>query len=210
MITPLKTAVLFCLICELLGVRLAAQTNGAFRTDNWIGSSNGGIVPDDSTTNPATRLEALPEAMFTNGNWAPVVDGVRLSLRFDKQTYVEGEPIIAIILIRNVTNRYVYLSTTDPTPYYITNALDHTGVRPSDPFAGAAFQSERGRSMPPGMQHRIQELFGKGYRFTNGTYAVEVKFSASQAELSPSHEVASGPATFTVVKPEKPTTPDSK
>ena len=142
--------------------------------------------------------------MFTNGNWGPVAYGIRLSLRFDKQTYTEGEPIIATILIRNVTNRYAFESTTDPTPYFITNALDHTEVKPLGPFVGNGFESTRSGSIAPGMQHRIQERFGQGYHLTNGTYTVVVKFSASQTEqYDPSQEIASAPATFTVVDPQK-------
>ena len=49
--------------------------------------------------------ESRPSKEDPGGNWGPVVEGFQLSLRFEKETYTNGEPVRAYVLLRNVSDR---------------------------------------------------------------------------------------------------------
>ena len=80
--------------------------------------------------------EALPESrpakQDPEGHWGEMTNGIQMSLRFEKQTFTNGEPIDGVVLIRNVTNQPVVcfqpariLATKDGKPL---KRKDDTGV----------------------------------------------------------------------------------
>jgi hypothetical protein len=57
------------------------------------------------------EAENMPESRPANqdpeGHWGGTTNGLQLALRFQKQSFTNGEPIDGIVLIRNVTNQPV-------------------------------------------------------------------------------------------------------
>ena len=46
--------------------------------------------------------EQLPASLDTNGNWGQPADGLQLSVRFHRREFLPGEPVNAMVLLRNV------------------------------------------------------------------------------------------------------------
>lgn len=84
-----------------------------FLTDNgmlfWYGRS-GHVVNLKSISEAQKSLESVPADQDPQGHWGhwgQPMNGFQLSLRFAKDSYTNGEPILATVLFRNVTNRPV-------------------------------------------------------------------------------------------------------
>ncbi|HEV2693529.1 MAG TPA: hypothetical protein VG347_11590 [Verrucomicrobiae bacterium] len=67
------------------------------------------LMPPDKLEAAKHLPECLPAQNFPKGNWGAVQDGYQLSMRFEKQVFTNGEPIVATLLMRNVTNIDLYL-----------------------------------------------------------------------------------------------------
>ena len=48
--------------------------------------------------------ESLPANEYPEGKWGGIKGGFQLSMCFEKQIFTNDEPIMATILVRNVTN----------------------------------------------------------------------------------------------------------
>jgi hypothetical protein len=83
----------------------SAQTTNLFQSieSTWVSSAR-----FDGLRVPKLDAHALgPAKDDPEGNWGEVSRGVLLSLRFDKSLYQEGEPVNAMVLLRNATNNEV-------------------------------------------------------------------------------------------------------
>ena len=135
--------------------------------------------------------ESLPSKDFPEGNWGAVTNGCQLSLRFTKTTYTNGEPIEAILLLRNVTNQNVncrYLPAVGrldgPARFDIIS--DSGEIIPEQMPPGELFLGSMNWPLP-NAQHRYLEHLNKGYQLTNGTFTacavVRVLFSSRPVEI---------------------------
>jgi hypothetical protein len=75
---------------------------------------HGERVVDVKKINEAEKSpESRPAEQDMEGHWGEVMQGLQISLRFEKQIFTNGEHIDAIVLIRNVTNQpAVYIRST--------------------------------------------------------------------------------------------------
>ena len=79
-----------------------------FLTDDdnlfWYSSKNGRFVHLKDIAKAEKLSESRPAENDPEGNWGTSTNGLQLSLRLSKQIFTNGEPIIAIMLLRNITN----------------------------------------------------------------------------------------------------------
>jgi hypothetical protein len=97
----------------------AVQTDAATDTNVYkiyalAGDDDGGVTMDRYATvyhaNHAMMFnglsgplpEQLPANRDTNGHWGPVVNGWQLSVRFRHGEFLTNEPVVAMIMLRNV------------------------------------------------------------------------------------------------------------
>jgi hypothetical protein len=107
-----------------------------------------------------TNRECLPAADFLEGNWGQALGGYQLSLRFEKQIFTNGEPVLAILLLRNVTNTIVNYAAL-PVGY-------------SDGPIGFEVRDSDGRNFP---QHRYPLPLLMGHEFIKDVVPfAQVKF----------------------------------
>jgi hypothetical protein len=148
-----------------------------------------------------TNRESLPAALFTEGNWGPVGGGFQLSLRFEKQTFTNGEPINAILLMRNVTNASMWL-TFDLLPVgYMDGPVgfrvfNNTGSPLSQHKYEANVWNGRVRGLAPGTQAKFEERLDQRFDFTNGIYTVQAVKRAMYVpnpKIEPGKPVLPGP-----------------
>jgi len=118
--------------------------------------------------------EYLPAEQFLAGNWGQSTNDIQVSLRFEKSCYTNGEPITAIILVRNVTNKTVdyhniYVDGFDgPVRFFVTSAdnCKVEGIQWGDVSAKSA-------DVIVGSQRKFLERFDREFHLTNGTYFIQ-------------------------------------
>jgi hypothetical protein len=81
-----------------------------FLTDNgslfWYKNSTGERVVHIKDIEAATNSpESRPASQDSEGHWGRATNGFQISLRFEKELFTNGESIVAITLIRNITSQ---------------------------------------------------------------------------------------------------------
>ena len=86
-------------------------TNNMFITDleRHIGGRLGlqGVVRTETLLKALSSADSRPAEQYPEGNWGEPVGGLQLSIRFAKPVFTNGEPVVAIVLLRNVSGGYV-------------------------------------------------------------------------------------------------------
>jgi hypothetical protein len=156
-------------------------TNALYITDNghiFLESAKGRWIDPQIIETAKTNCESWPAKDFPEGNWGELTNGVQVSLRFDKRTYTYQEPIQAIVLVRNYTNRAIVLNGYNEVSLgrinylvfgasskIIDSKLKYTGIRmPSAGFIDTIYA---------GLQSRYVDCLNKSYDLTNGNYLIQ-------------------------------------
>lgn len=127
--------------------------------------------------------ESLPAKDFPEGNWGLPVEGIQVSLRFNKSSYTNGELIDTIVLVRNTTNEYflyppcnnkVTWREVDFKAYTSSNQLvESKPLDNSIHFGGPLV------SLLPGIQNKYENHLNDTYDLTNGSYLVQAAIEFS-------------------------------
>jgi hypothetical protein len=128
-----------------------------------------------------TNKECLPAQDFPAGNWGAVESGYQLSLRFEKPIFTNGEPIEAIVLLRNVTNNAFYLQYDQHPVGYSDGPIGFCveryggGAVPQHVYSMPPIQSMDGntRWLVSSTQAKYLERLDQRFALTNGTYTVQ-------------------------------------
>ena len=132
--------------------------------------------------------ECRPAKDFPEGNWGSTNAGLQLSLRFTKQTYTDGEPITAILLVRNVTNELVSFVLLQngmlggPIPFEVMAGDGH--LIPAREYSTWIMVNPSSwmPTIPPQTQRKLEEHLDGAYNLTNGTYSIRAVLSVGQEE----------------------------
>jgi hypothetical protein len=155
--------------------------------------------------------QSRPSEQDPAGNWGPVIEGFQLSVRFAKEVFTNGEPVAALILLRNVTTKPLWYPISSGRDMETTCLLErngqpvlrHDAIKPGASFAerlkGAYAGSEKFWRCPPGTQRPFQIGLSEFFDLTNGTYSVSVKRKVTNQARTDIAEVVSGPASFRIV-----------
>lgn len=183
------------------------QTNRAFRTTSLIGER---FEPKslkearEFYDNTLVR-ETLPAEEYPEGNWGPVTNGLRMSIRFYQTTFTNGEPIHAIILWRNVGADPGYFSSASWENYPFELYLSHEGnkIKPLMPRLNqdpASFDGSAGGStVEPGTQWRFNLRLDKIFDLNHpGTYELKAKRGDFSVKDKRNVMVQSGTARFQI------------
>ena len=196
----LVSLVLSC--CGLLLVSVAsAATNTLF------------TLMSDGLYGPATKYPK-PAEMDPKGNWGLPLDDFQISIRFETNVFRVGEPIPAVVIIRNIglINRLVFLGgwregvlfklTDDYYRKILTRREQdevNTPPKPSDRWLSSSWGQPRGSShaIPAGQQREISIDLVERYRLTRaGVYFVRVEVVPFGTSGGPNPPVSSGLAMF--------------
>jgi hypothetical protein len=126
------------------------------------------------------RREALPVNDFPEGNWGQPFRGFQLSLRFNKDTYTNGETITAILLVRNITNSsmgfyYASEAANNDGPFELLVTTDK-GQTVTAPPINYFTATSGGGEIYTNAQYKYLERLNNRYNLTNGTYLVQASF----------------------------------
>lgn len=126
--------------------------------------------------------ECRPAAQDPEGHWGQVTRGFQLSLRFDKQQFTNGEPVVATIFMRNVsTNRLSYLTdtlTTHPAPVDVLVQKTHEALKLKTETAHTIITgTARMASLYPQTQHKYRVRLDRYYDLSEkGVYNVRAEY----------------------------------
>jgi hypothetical protein len=111
-----KVQFIISILTLLLGaiVNSSAQTTNVippnlFLTDNgflfWFGHTRERLVDINKIKEAKASKESRPADQDVEGHWGQATNGFQLSLRFEKGIFSNGEPVVAVTLMRNITNQ---------------------------------------------------------------------------------------------------------
>ena len=80
------------------------------RLEIRLRSDGGGEIRELDTGSRESNAYSLSAEDDPNGNWGWASEGMQMSLRFSKNVVSSGEPVVATILIRNVSDKPGYYS----------------------------------------------------------------------------------------------------
>ena len=162
------------------------STNVFYITDRgstYIGASGRIETNPQDIAEARTNRESWPAKDFPEGNWGQTVDGIQISLRFDKPVYTNHEPLNVVVLVRNTTNHFlIFLNANDVAPGEINFLAYHQSgqfVSPRPRYAGLRQYSAGGVNViRPGLQRKYGDTLNRTYDLTNGNYLVEASIMA--------------------------------
>ena len=160
----MKLHLLIVLLLLLTPFGQAGETNTFYVTDDHYtyvsGSGKRGLNPVKVEAARAARV-CQPAKEFPEGNWGLSQLGYQLSLRFAKPVYKKDGPVMAVVLLRNLTNvvlnyRGFYHPMGGPIHFRVTTQSGSQIVeRPYYPgyISGSAWSP----LLSPGTQHKYTE-----------------------------------------------------
>jgi hypothetical protein len=162
----------------------AGQTNEtSYAFTNYEYSPQKGFVSTKNITGASQPRESLPVNDFPEGNWGQPMCEAQLSLRFEKTTFTNGEPITAVLLLRNITNHEICLlgsvktGGNGPINFVVKKEDGHQLTskwdKPSEPGKISIQVSANGLSVNPQTQLKLHERLDKMYDLPGGTYLVQ-------------------------------------
>ena len=111
----MKTLPALAVLLLLIVVAVFAQANKFYVTEET--HTTAFFTPTAEQIEQAKRAkDSRPTEDDPEGNWGQISEGFQLSIRFSKDTFTNGEPVIASILLRNVSDR--------PITYYVSYPKD--------------------------------------------------------------------------------------
>ena len=157
--------------CLAFGVaqNISAQTTNSipsnlFLTDNgflfWYKSGQR-LINVKKIKEAEKSPESRPAIEDPEGHWGQPTNGFQLSLRFEKQTFTNGEPIVAVMLIRNVTN--APLTHFKPTYVKVTRDGQPLKRKNGNGLDLIEITMWPETTLFPQTQHRYQENLNQSY-----------------------------------------------
>lgn len=206
----------------LTALILAASLAGAFAQTNQF------YLTDESETHYGDTLsfspeqiekakhatESRPAEQDPEGHWGPATEGFQLSIRLQKESFTNGEPVTACIILRNVSGRllrYFNASINDPMSKVVLMRGQERVPGKDEPKPGATPReilkaAHRGSmssfQSPPGTQRKFLVELDKMFDLsTNGEYVVQAMRTIPSLDTKSEEKVASGKATFRITGP---------
>jgi len=172
-------------------------TNPIFLNSDNSYYSGGGSDPQKIEAAKKTR-ESLPAKDFPEGNWGDLVDGVQVSLRFDKLSYTNGEPINAIVLVRNTAGHDFSFEYSNKVGLGVINYLAYAKsgqpIASKPKYDGLITLSGTSVLINSGFQRKFVEHLNDTFALTNGNYMVQasiISYRAGQTNSLAPYEIKS-------------------
>jgi hypothetical protein len=200
---------------------LCAETNRFYITDERRTSHDETPFSPEQIETAKYAKESQPADQDPGGHWGPVQEGFQLSLRFEKASFTNGQPVIACLILRNVSDGRLRFSASYYGPeddIRLVLMRDQERVSGKDePKPGASFAerlkgTHQGSSgswpLEAGTQRKFFLTLSKTFDLaTNGEYVVQAVRTVPTLDRKSEKEVVSGKATFRITEPPKPPAP---
>jgi hypothetical protein len=216
--TSMKTLLVALPIATSLIGSLRAQTNQFYITDERKTSYEDTAFSPEQIERAKHAKESRPAEQDLEGHWGPVTEGFQISIRLEKESFTNGGPVVACLILRNVSDRQLRYSESYYGPerdWGLVLMRDQERVYGKDePKPGASFAEKlkgmrQGSSgswpIEAGTQRKfsldLSKIFGLA---TNGEYVVQAMRTIPSLDRTSEKEVASGKVAFRITDPPKP------
>lgn len=206
---------LFIVLSALRGLiaSVGAETNQFYITDERKNSYEDGAFSPEQIERAKHAKESRPAEEDPEGHLGPAQEGFELSLRFEKASFTNGEPITACVILRNVSDRRLRFFASYYGPQEDIRLVllrDHERVYGMhEPKPGASF-AERLKGirqgsvgswpLEAGTQRKFLLDLSKVFNLaTNGEYTVQAARTVPTLDGTSEKEVVSGKATFRII-----------
>jgi hypothetical protein len=161
-----------------------------------------GLVDSNSLTKALDSEESKPERKDPQGNWGPIAEGFRLSLRFASGEYKKSLPIVATILVRNVSLRdleFDRLMTDWDFQFAVHDSQGRSipEAHPTEP----GFLGHKTFPVYPRTQRLYEIRLDSHFDFDPGDYSISVRTHVPKLEGLGTSEIVSETARFKIVAP---------
>ena len=197
---------------SLVGV--LAQTNRFYITDESRTHHGDTIAFSAGQIEKAQHAkDSRPAEDDPEGHWGTVSEGFQLSIRFEKATFTNGEPVVASIILRNVSERpLTYWVTTLGRETEVALARGQQRIPRKDELKSNATFAERLSHLdvgsawdctsPVGTQRKFRVELDKIFDLTtNGQYIAQATRSVLKLDLTGEVKLTSGKAVFHIADP---------
>jgi hypothetical protein len=197
----------------LLAAPLLASTNTFYITDErkWHPEDRISFKPEQIEEAKHAK-DSRPSEEDSEGNWGPVSEGFQLSIRLHADSFTNGQPVKACVIVRNVTDKALsYLAS----PYVDTSDIDFVVMRGTDrirrndePRDGTFLERVRGLRVgsrglllsPARTQRKFFIDLTKNFNLTtNGEYQVHATREMPTLDRASETNIVSGVASFRIV-----------
>lgn len=202
---------LILIVTFLSGGLAFGQTNEFYITDeSLLGREKPGRFSSEQIEAAKHAKDSRPAKEDPESNWGAVLDGFQLSVRLEKSLFTNGEPVQALVILRNVSDRTLEFQIStygDPDLDMILTKgadvlkrLDQTpGTNFVDTVRRIHVGSFTSASCLPGTQRKFTIDLNKIYGpITNGIYEVQARKLIPKMNEHAKAEVTSGKATFRI------------
>jgi hypothetical protein len=187
----------------------SAETTNLFVT---VESSAVSSARFDGTIHvPKLGVHALgPVKEDPEGNWGSVAGGSLLSLRFEKSLFREGEPVNAMVLLRNATNSVVRYrerfiggwrreyAQASIVEFLVTNQTTHSLLEAK--WIDTVFLHHESFPLQPRQQAFYVNRLDQTFNLQPGRYSVQATRPLLDGPGPPQPPLASGVAHITIVE----------
>jgi len=153
-----------------------------------------------------TIPETLPASQAPDGNWGELVDGLQLSLRFRHREYLLKEPVMAVVILRNLgaSSREIILCQDEYEYAYILHQGTNTVIT-KYPLIRPRLDTPIPYKMESNAETlQIIDLNGHCDLKEPGKYSIEIQRLIRAFDGHGMTNINSGTATFEIVKEYSP------
>jgi len=165
----------------------ANLTNALFITygeDVYIERASGRNIRSDVIEYAKNTPECWPAKDFPEGNWGEMIKGIQVSLRFNQQSYTNGEQISATVLVRNTTNHvfgfYYSNKVSLGVVNYLACTVSNQPVASKPDYAGLRMSSGGTIFLDSGFQRKYVDHLNDTFDLTNGHYLVQASIRSAR------------------------------
>jgi hypothetical protein len=205
----MKTLILISmLLCRSL---VFAQTNGFYITDeSLLGREKPGHFSAEQIEAAKHAKDSRPAQDDPEGNWGAVSEGFQLSLRLEKNSFTNGEPIKVLVILRNVSDKSLeFLISTYGDPQIAFTLMkgqdvlkrldDATGTNFLDSVRKIRTESLITSECLPGTQRKFTFDLNPIYDLSApGNYEIQANKTIAKLKERARAELISGKAEFQI------------
>ena len=145
-----------------------AETNQFYLTDDFV-THYGDTLPftPEQIESAKHAKDCRPAEQDPEGHWGQPTEGFQLSIRLQKESFTNGEPVTACVILRNVSGRllrYLTARFDDPMSKIVLMRGQERVPGKNEPKPGATF-AERLKALHAGSLGSFQSPAGTQRKF---------------------------------------------
>lgn len=191
-------------LAQSLEVRFNSLTNIFLNVEDFDFAAKGmhsAFIDKGKLEQAKESPESRPENQYPEGNWGKPSEGFRISLHFPKVSHTNGEPIEAIVLIRNISQEtlsYVFERPEWSLRFSVHDSQNRVlkDLHPTESWGLGGKEL----LVYPSTQRRFVLRLDRHFNFESpGNYSIKVDAKVPKLDKTGESDATSGTATLKIV-----------